>query len=362
MIRGWVTRPFAAFAKGGGRRWVAGTGAFAVVAILAAFTAHRRMLPTTLLIDSPAHPLTADGFSSVQLKVRSSDGRDLQGLQVETDDPHRLAVESVFVRGNAALIRLRTGVLPGETTVRFSARNSDASEIKLHTQLDISDTVGDGTPDFLRLHDAADRGAFRRWFTLLAESQFFKQQAPAEITDCAALLRFAYRETLRQHDTAWANSAALPVAPAGGEIGQFHYPYTPIGAALFREREGSFGAGDLSDGAFVEFADAKTIMRYNSYFVGREISRARSGDLLFFRQEGPDLPFHAMIYLGPSQIDGRNEPLVVYHTGPARKSKGEIRRPGVEELLNFPDPRWRPVPSNPSFLGVYRWNILRGAD
>ena len=91
-------------------------------------------------------------------------------------------------------------------------------------------------------------------------------------------------------------------------------------------------------------------------------SRARPGDLLFFRQEGHDLPFHTMIFLGASQIEDGSEPLVVYHTGPIGKSAGEIRRPTLAQLMNFPDPRWRPVPSNPSFLGVYRWNILRGAD
>ena len=67
--------------------------------------------------------------------------------------------------------------------------------------LDAGDTIGDGTPDFLRLHDPADRIAFRRWFTFLAEAQYFRGRAlPAEIDDCAALLRFAYREALRPHD------------------------------------------------------------------------------------------------------------------------------------------------------------------
>jgi uncharacterized protein YfaT (DUF1175 family) len=106
------------------------------------------------------------------------------------------------------------------------------------------------------------------------------------------------------------------------------------------------------------------LWRYNSYFVGRDIARAQPGDLLFFRQQGQNLPFHAMIFLGPSQVESgaSSEAFVVYHTGPVGQSAGEIRRPTVTQLLNFPDPRWRPVRSNPSFLGVYRWNILRGGD
>jgi uncharacterized protein YfaT (DUF1175 family) len=361
-MRGWVSHSFAAFAKGWGRRWVAVLGLLVVIAAVAAFTVHRAMLPTTLLIESLSDPLLADGFSTIQLKVHSFDGRDLKELRVEPEDSHRITAESVVVRGDSALIRLRTGVLPGDATVHLSAQVADHAQIKLMTRLDASDSVGDGTPDFLRLHDASDRTAFRQWFTLLAESQYFGSQPSAEVDDCAALLRYAYREALREHDSAWAKSVSLPAVPAGGGIRQFHYPYTPLGAALFRVKEGSFSVDDLTDGAFAEFADAKTLSRYNAYPLGRDVSRARPGDLLFFRQDGHDFPFHAMIYLGPSQIDSSREPLVVYHTGPMGKSKGEIRRVTVAELANFADPRWRPVPSNPSFLGVYRWNILRGAD
>ena len=40
---------------------------------------------------------------------------------------------------------------------------------------------------------------------------------------------------------------------------------------------------------------------------------------------------------------------------------GEIRRLSREELLAHPQPRWRPLESNPTFLGVYRWRILSAA-
>jgi uncharacterized protein YfaT (DUF1175 family) len=52
----------------------------------------------------------------------------------------------------------------------------------------------------------------------------------------------------------------------------------------------------------------------------------------------------------------------VYHTGPAGKKLGEMRRVRVEELLHRPSPRWRPVEGNSNFLGVYRWNILKEAN
>ena len=47
------------------------------------------------------------------------------------------------------------------------------------------------------------------WFTYLAEAQYHAPALPPEITDCAALLRFAYREALREHDGRWASDLKL---------------------------------------------------------------------------------------------------------------------------------------------------------
>lgn len=343
-------------------RWLAVLAVAAIVAIAVSFTLHRAFARAAIVIESLPATLPADGFTTAQLKFHSSSRRTLEGVQVEVDDPHRAAVESVRLTGDSALVTVRAGVLPGDLKLNLTAIGFEQQQITLHTALDVSDSVGDGIPDFLRLHEASDRAAFRHWFTLLAEAEYFRRGSLSDVNDCAALLRHAYREALRQHDSIWAKSAALPIAPAAGDIRQYQYPYTPLGAELFRVREGSFAADDLNNGAFAQFADAKTLWQHNSYFVGRDVSRAKPGDLLFFRQEGQDLPFHAMTYIGPSQIESGREPLVVYHTGPIGRSSGEVRRPTLEQLMNFPDPRWRPVPSNPGFLGVYRWNILRGAD
>jgi uncharacterized protein YfaT (DUF1175 family) len=233
----------------------------------------------------------------------------------------------------------------------------------LRTTADSGDSVGDGTPDFLRLHDPADRQAFRRWFTLLAESQFYRAKSSPEIDDCAALLRFAYREALRAHDASWSHANPLPAPVSAEDVQQYQYPYTPLGAQLFRVRDGGFSERDLRDGAFAQFADAETLWRHNTFLIGRDVSRARPGDLLFFRQDAAErMPFHAMIFLGRSAIEPGRENFVVYHTGPNGKSPGQIKRLAIAELLHYPDARWQPVPSNPVFLGVYRWNILRGGE
>jgi uncharacterized protein len=238
---------------------------------------------------------------------------------------------------------------------QISSRQADAP--------DTSDRFGDGTPEFLRLDTEEDRRAFRHWFTFLAESQYYRQpkRLPHEITDCAALLRFAYRDALREHDGAWASELDLDSVPSEASVRKFTYPRTPLGAGLFRVRAGPFAAPDLSDGAFAQFADAHTLQQFNTYFVTRDISRALPGDLLFYRQLEQNLPFHAMLYLGRGNFEASGS-WIVYHTGPLDGGPGEIRRPTVEELLRHPSPRWRPNVGNRNFLGVYRWNILRESD
>ncbi len=235
---------------------------------------------------------------------------------------------------------------------------------KLTEAPDLGDRGGDGTPDFLRLDSDEDRRAFRDWFLFLAESQYYREpkRLPREIDDCASLLRFAYREALRQHDGRWASELALETVPSQASVRKFRYPLTPLGANLFRVRPGPFSAKDLTDSAFAQFADARTLQQFNTYFVSRDIRRAAPGDLLFYRQLAHDLPFHAMIYIGQSRIEPDQRSWIVYHTGPISGRPGEIRRPSADELLRHPSPRWRPEPGNSNFLGVYRWNILRETD
>jgi len=340
-------------------RWTAVLAVLAVGAVVCAFRLH---LPTRarLLAAVPQENLPADGFTAIRLSIHSSDGRDLRGVQVESENPRQLAMESLTTNSNSAVAELRAGVLPGQALVRITAPGFAPTELTLKTDPDNNDSMGDGTPDFLRLHDPADRLAFRQWFTLLAEAQFYREKPQSEIDDCAALLRFAYREALRDHDSEWTKAMASPVPSTAGEIKQYHYPFTPLGAEIFRVRGGSFSANDLRDGAFAQFANAETLWRDNTYLVGHSLTRARPGDLLFFRQEGADMPFHAMIYIGRSQIEPGTQQYVVYHTGPDGDSQGIIKRLSLAELMDFPDPRWRPQASNPTFLGVYRWNILRG--
>ncbi len=254
-------------------------------------------------------------------------------------------------------------VNPGHTNLHLTWRHHTIL-VPVTFLFDPSDSFADGTPDLLRLHTAQDRQAFRSWFTSIAQAQADQPKLPAEIDDCAALLRFAYRETLHAHDEAWLVSHSMETPQPS--IRQYVYPQTPLGANLFRVRPGPFLPEDLTSGAFAQFADARTLMERNTYLVGRDLRRARPGDLLFYRQldqnspyDVPGVtphhsPFHSMIFCGESGV--------VYHTGPIHQGKGEMRRLLLNDLLHHPDARWRPLPENANFLGVYRWNILREGD
>ena len=187
-------------------RWLAVLAVVAIVVMVCAFTLHRALTPAAMLIHASQATLPADGFASTEIhdpflhRPRSSRtsrrNRRAHTAPSWTPSPSTATPPTVSVRA---------GVLPGETKIQITAPGFASQQVTLHTTLDVSDSVGDGTPDFLRLHDPADRAAFRRWFTLLAEAQYYRNHSSlGEIDDCAALLRYAYREALRQHDSAWA--------------------------------------------------------------------------------------------------------------------------------------------------------------
>ncbi len=323
---------------------------------------HARLRPAALLPSpklnlEPAR-LAADGYDiailSILSKSAATPGVSIGGVP-------GVRVEKISGGAGNWRVRIRAGVEPGYASIRVSLKGAQPSSVPLDLSLDSRDSAEDGTPDFLRLEDEQDQRAFRRWFTYLAEAQYFQSPVdrPAEIDDCAALIRYAYREALLAHDGAWAASARLPIVPAFGSPAKYHYPYTPLGPALFRTRPGPFGAADLTDGTFLQFADAHALWRYNTHFVSRDLGRAQPGDLLFFRQLAGREPFHSMIYVGPSQIRPDGERYVLYHTGPEGNEPGEIKRLTIRELMEFPQPEWRPTPANPAFLGIAQWNILR---
>jgi hypothetical protein len=339
------------------------TGAAVILSLLCARPALRRQAHVPPRVSLHPAQIYADGYDTATLVIDAPGASGQPRISV-AENPHAAAIQDIAaVDGNGSQwqAQIRAGVMPGRVVLRVQFSNLPPATAELTTNSTNSDSFEDGTPDFLRLDDENDRRAFRRWFTYIAEEQYFQEPAnrPTEINDCAALIRYAYREALHAHESGWAEAARLPLVPSFSPIAKYQYPYTPLGAALFRVEEGPYHTADLSGSAFAQFADVRTLWRFNTHLLGRDLNLASQGDLLFFRQDAGHMPFHSMIYLGESQLHKDRDLYLLYHTGPEGANPGEIRRLTTGELLRFPQPEWRPASGNPNFLGVFRWNILR---
>jgi uncharacterized protein YfaT (DUF1175 family) len=243
---------------------------------------------------------------------------------------------------------------------RAASVEARAASVPAEARWDDSDS--DGVPDPLELRTFGDRESFRRWFTGIAEAQFYEtsKEWNAEQRDCAGLVRFAWREALRAHDRAWFQKMGESFDPVAPDVHAYTLERSPVGEKLFRTAAGSFDESNLSDGTFAEFADARTLKEFNSAFVSRERAAAEAGDLLFFYQPwAQKYPYHVMIYLGRARTrsEGARD-WVVYHTGASPEDAGEVRKVRLSVLEHHPDPRWRPVVRNKNFLGFYRLKIL----
>jgi uncharacterized protein len=206
--------------------------------------------------------------------------------------------------------------------------------------------------------DESDRTAFRAWFTLLADAQFYR--TTPDVTDCAALVRHAAREAFRPHDAEWIRRARLPVAALAPEVRS--RPTARDGMLpLFRV------SGSVTP-RFAEFADARTIVTLNTVPLGREAGAARAGDLLYFHQPDQQWPDHLMVFVGRSALEHEGADWVVYHTGASGTGErasgregaepGEVRKVRLGDLMRHPSPRWRPLPTNRHFMGVFRLSFL----
>jgi uncharacterized protein len=320
-----------------------------LLAVIGVF-AWRRGPRQTLVISTREAIVPADGAVHRLLLIHTSRGR--------------LATDKLFLTGLAAsviresdtqaAVEARSAVNPGVARLSIEYRGKTTS-IAVHYVSDSSDRFGDGTPDFLRLHSAQDRAAFRGWFTALADQAALLpgDRLPHEIGDCAALLRWCYRNALHAHDEAWLATVPIETLPPLSSVSQYVYPVTPLGANIFRVRPGAYSSEDVSNRSYAQFADARTLWQLNTYFLTRDVRLARPGDLLFYRQLEQNSPYHSMI------LTGAGHDWAVYHTGPIGSGPGEVRRVALDDLIHHPDTRWRPIPQNSNFLGVYRWNILR---
>jgi uncharacterized protein len=224
------------------------------------------------------------------------------------------------------------------------------------------DLDADGFPDACELNDEADRSNFRRWFVSIAESQLYKED-PAwrqDDHDCVGLIRFAYREALKRHDSNWLRNKPFLVDAAIADVRKYNYPAVPfLQTKIFRTRDGQFTEADLSDTTFAVTALAAKLRSYNTVFLGKSLENVQPGDLLFFLNTGDvQMPQHSMIFVGDPRRPASFDDYVIYHTGPRDDDAGVLKKVRLADLLKHPDERWHPAPENRYFLGYYRWKIL----
>src|SRR5712692_30381 len=257
-----------------------------------------------------------------------------------------------------------TGGAPASLKEKAVSRRQNAeNEAGPGHEASLIDSDNDGIPDVAELRAFQDRESFRRWFTALAEMQFYQlsEQWNVDQRDCAGLVRFAMREALRRHDRPWFQKMGQGYETVAPDVASFDLDHNPLGEKIFRTDFGAFHESDLRNGTFSEFADGRALKNFNAAFVSRNRREAQPGDLIFFYQPWVQkFPYHVMIFLGgPRVAPNGAQDWVVYHTGSSPTDQGMVKKVALSVLDHHPDPRWRPVGSNRNFLGFYRLKILQ---
>ena len=298
----------------------------------------------------------------------------LEPLQMRAPSKRWLALASILFVSTASLAwsftRLRrTANVEGAPALKrqgSGARAQGSESFSSATSVlktELIDSDNDGIPDVEELRTYQDRDAFRRWFTSIAENQFYRlsDQWKEEQRDCAGLARFAMREALRKHDRPWFQKMGPGYDTVAPDVAEFDLDHNPLGEKIFRTDFGSFSESDLRNGRFSEFVDGRSLKNFNTTFISRDRREAVAGDLLFFYQPWVQkFPYHVMIFLGPARVAPNDaNDWVVYHTGSSPTDKGTVKKVELSVLDHHPDPRWRPVESNKNFLGFYRLKILQ---
>lgn len=260
-------------------------------------------------------------------------------------------------KGHLLYLFSRSLTNQGEIQVEIRSGAETATQT-LTFQMSDRDSDQDGFPDTVEIGDDT---AFRDWFAAIADSLFYY---PADTwydwqQHCSGLVEFAFVEALKRHDSAWAANYRYLSDFSMTDDRAYYYPDVPfLRTRLFRVKDGVFRLESVETD-FAEHVNGTVLRAQNMVFVSKHVEDSKKGDMLcFLHPDNIQMPSHLMIYIGAPPAFAKDEGFLVYHTGPGARSSGEMRKIRVRELMKHPDPSWRPVPQNPSFLGVFRWKIL----
>src|SRR3989440_4943069 len=171
----------------------------------------------------------------------------LDPLQMRAPSKRWLALAGIIVVSTSALawstVRLRrAGKIEGapasesQKAVSKKQKAEFAPSSDRVSKAELVDSDNDGIPDVIELRTYQDRDAFKRWFTAIAETQFYQlsDQWNAEQRDCAGLVRFATREALRKHDRIWFQKMGPNYETVAGAVGDIHLAHNPLGEKIVR--------------------------------------------------------------------------------------------------------------------------------
>jgi len=171
--------------------------------------------------------------------------------------------------------------------------------------------------------------------------------------DCAGLVRFAYREALRQRTVAQRNRLEVPDQLSLPPLSGWGQRISGNGAKIWV-------AGYYPDGKKIlsEFVSAEALIAHNFKHRSWRVDDAQTGDVLVFsRPNRGENVFHLMLVAN----EGARSGSVVYHNGEKGKN-GQVRVVAMRELFESADVNWRPDRSNTSFLGVFAWEKFKGSS
>ena len=258
-------------------------GSFIVLLALAA----NRYVLSVRSVDVSVEPqaLYPDGKSTTTIKLKLRNALGFEPMFAEKKIKAKMEeggslVEWWYAKDSTA-IYVRAKDQAGSVTLHLTTKYlSLPLKVTVAIIQQLADSDQDGYPDAAELTSEEDRVNFRRWFTSIAESQFYKLDDGwrTEDRDCAGLLRFAYREALRKHDNDWLRKRSFLVDANIPSVRKFSYPSIPvIGERLFRIREGAFSpeADARTDSSFSSFAEAR-LLKEHSFFLPEEIFETRN--------------------------------------------------------------------------------------
>ena len=254
--------------------------------------------------------------------------------------------------------RLRATVNPGTAVIQARMDRTRATARILTTPI-YSDRSGDGTPDFLRLDDLKPTvkplsTPLRTWprRNTSASLSSYRQRLPIVPRSFDMLIA----KHLREHDANGRNSAHTTRSHAGSALEIL------LSVHAARRKAVPQPAGTVSRVRTfrivvlgVRGRGIAAAIQYVFHFSQYKASPAWR--LLFYRQPDQRSPAHAMIFMAATRWNRATRTGWSITPVLLGRDKGEIRRPTLQELLNHPQPQWRPVTGNSNFLGVYRWNI-----